>query len=456
MDAPTADGAADVPGGTDAGSDAGQDTPDGAPDLRAALEGAGYVVADGSFEMLDLSDCCDPGRSCSGNNPTSPYGAIFLPRGPGQTVANPQEDARGLSFSWRLRDDEAIVVLGRTPPAAAYFGLTPYLMDRDSGLVRRPIFASIDDTTNDDTIEVDAPAGSSTFDQPFAMVITPHAGTEAAVRTALTGVGISRGTNTMVIDAATVRLGLDDPDDTLGVLFRVAIFDDDVAGAAWRDAPGWTVMRLSPATPASPDPLALPTPRPRDTTRTETALTSAVDRLEAAVRAANAGRAIRDLMVTDGALDPYECIAMERFCAGDNRDTIYPAAGPFRLQAGDSLYVLGVDHEATGKATYASASVYAIDHLVGLRAVTSREWAGSAEPWLPGDPDASQLFAWRIARDCTGDPACLTIPVGTCPDGAALDAFLALAFRAYVEPTTFTSPDSTTLVRERVLLVQAP
>ena len=36
----------------------------------------------------------------------------------------------GMSPVWRLRPDEAVVYLGKTPPAAKYFSYTPYIFDR--------------------------------------------------------------------------------------------------------------------------------------------------------------------------------------------------------------------------------------------------------------------------------------------------------------------------------------
>ena len=456
MDAPATPDAGD---GEDAGEireDAARDSSTARPTPRGALAEAGFVVADGSFEELDLSDCCAAGRTCSGNNPSSPYLATFLPRAPGQTVANFQERGDGLAAAVRMRSDEAFVMFGRTPPEAAYFGWTPYLFDREYGAMRRVPFASIDETLNDDTIRVDAAPGESPFDREFAWIAAADATTEATARAALIAAGIpERAISTIPIDPAIVRFGIEGPADTVGVLFRVALFTDDVAGEAYVDAPPVTVFRITPSTMGTPDPIASPTPRPEDLTDSETALEPAVDRLEAAILAAHPTYMIaRDLMVTDGAVDPAACIADGSPCFGDNRDTIYPAAGPFVLGPTDMLYVLGVNHAATEKATYSSVSVYAIDHLVGVAAVTSREWTGSAETFLPGDPDAPSLFAWRIARDCGSETQCLQIENGMCPDGVAPAGLMALAFRAYVEPGTATAADPSTLVRERALLLR--
>jgi len=428
-----------------------------APDagsLAGALSAAGFDVQTATFEAIDLAGCCDTGRSCSGNNPTSPYLAVYAPRGPGQTVANTIERADGTAGSYRLREDEAIVLVGTTPPPAAYFGLTPYLMSRaNTAGVQTSVFASLGETLNDAVIHVD---GATAFSSPFAVVATGDHTTDTSVRTALEAAGISPSAlSTITFDASVVRFGLDANDDELGLLFRYALPVDHTAGQAWVASPGVTVLRVTPRT-ASSDPLPSPTARAKGTSTESATLSAALDRLEAAIRASAAGHSIRDFTVTEGDVDPAMCIAGLTSCAGDNRDTIYPHTGVFTLGARDSVWVLGVDHAATGKATYANASVYSVEHLAGLVSVTSHEWAGSASVWLPGDPDAASLFAWRIARDCTGDSHCLEVPTTACPTGAALTAPLTLAFRAYLEPGTGTGPDPATLVRERSFLVQGP
>ncbi len=113
--------------------------------------------------------------------------------------------------------------------------------------------------------------------------------------------------------------------------------------------------------------------------------------------------------------------------------------------------VYGVNHALSGKTTYSSASVYAAEHLAGVAAVTSQQYGGSADSYLPGNPDAPKLYAWKIARSCGSDPHCLTIPDAGCPTGVGAGKLGAIAFRTYLEPTTFTAPDPSTLVHDRVL-----
>ena len=454
------DASTETDAGIDAASpDAGTDAGPPPPTVGEALGAAGFDTLDGRFEAVDLSTCCEEGRSCSGNNPSSPYLTFTLPRAPGQTVPNFDEAPDGTSAAVRVREDEALVLVGRTPPSVRYFGFTPYLFDRDYAGARRVPFASLGETLNHEAIGVEG--GADVYDRPFAIVATGNATTEARVRAALVESGLpDEAINLVTLDPRLVTFGIDEPADTIGLLARVALFDDPAAGMAWVADPDATLLRVTPSEPIAPDPLPSPPARPEDTSVDETTgpLPAALDRLEAAVRAAHTADAVRLYTASDGSADPEGCIETGAPCFGDNRDALYPGLGldGFAILGRDSVYVIGVDHVATGKATYASASVYAFSHLVGVAAVTSEDWAGSAERFLPGDPDASSLFAWRIARDCTGDAFCLEVPTGTCPDGAGLLQVLTVVFRVYVEPGHATAPDPALLVRERVLHVRGP
>lgn len=447
-------GAADADASDSAAPEGGAPT----PTPREALEAAGFDLADGELRAIDLEDCCATGRSCSGNNPSSPYLAVYLPRGPGQTAPNFKERPDGTSSGVRLREDEAVVLVGRTPPPVAYFGFTPYLVDGDYGTgTRRVPFASLTETLNHETVGVDGP---DPYGERFAIVATGNATTEARVRAALIEAGYpTEAINLITVDPRLFTFGLDDSADTFGLLCRVALFDDPVAGQAWVDDPGATVLRVTPATPGAPDPLPSPLARPKNTTVDENAggtLEAALDRLEAAIQATHAGDTISQYVTNAGTFDSETCIENGTPCLGDNRDALYPGLGTtaFRIGNGDSVYVLGVDHTVTGKATYASASVYALSHLLGLAAATSADWRGSAVRFLPDDPDAASLFAYRFARDCTGDAWCVEVPTGACPDGAGLLQMLTVVFRIYVEPGTATAPDPGLVVRDRVLYVR--
>ena len=442
-------GAAGVGAGGAAGSSGGAA---GTAGLEAELGAQGFDVQSGKFRVLDVADCCAAGKSCSGNNPASPYAAFYSPRAPGQTVANPSEGTDGLSHSVRLRPDEALIYAGATPPSAKYFGFTPYLMDKKDTLIRKPVFASLSETLNNLVIQVGG--GASAYEQPVAVVATADAGTETKVKAALVAAGYAAtAINTLTFDPKLAKLGVADADDSVGVLFRVALFDDPSKGKAYLDNPPGKLLRVTPKSAPTPNPLPSPPSRTKDTSLSESGLKSALDALEAAVIAKFPGKNAKTMFVSQGQPDPVACIQNITFCAGDNRDTNYPSTLPQVLFSTPSEFyvVIGVDHTKSSKTVYSSFSIYAMDHLVGVASVTSKDYGGSALDYLPSHPDAPKLYAWKVARDCGAEPHCLAIPDAGCPTGVGAGKLGTITFRTYLEPKTATAPNIGTLVLDRVI-----
>lgn len=438
-------------------SDSGVPTDVSATAVLDAFEGKGLNATQGRFEFLDISKCCEPDGYCFGNNPTSPYAAFFVPRPPEQTEPNLGESDDGFSSAFRLRTDEAVVFIGDTPPPAAYFGFTPYVFDRQYPNQRSPVFASLGDTLNNLTIATrGTPSGTSgnAFSSQTAVIAAADRGTEQRVRLALIAAGIPENSiNTLTIPSQIARLGLHAEADTVGVFVRMALPENAATAADYIANPGALVFRVSPREALASDAMPVPFPRQRGTGTDEAAYRPALDRLEAAIRAGHASQMIERLELDVPPITPEKCLESGITCAGDNRDTIYPLT-PWRtldLPLGTSWIAFGVNHEATGKASYSNVTLSALDHLVGVVSVTSREVVGSARDWLPHDPDVDKLYAWRFARRCNGAPHCSEVPA-TCPGVPAL-GLANIAVRAYVEPATSTAPLPSELEIDRVLRI---
>jgi hypothetical protein len=89
------------------------------------------LAKEGFMKNVDIvALCCDPARlipMCYGNNPGSPYMTVYLPDADGQTTMNSSINYYGFppaplsvgadySRSYRLAPDEAVVIVGKTPP----------------------------------------------------------------------------------------------------------------------------------------------------------------------------------------------------------------------------------------------------------------------------------------------------------------------------------------------------
>jgi hypothetical protein len=431
---------------------------DTAQRLTAVLTQRGYIVQTGQIRFFRIEDCLAV-ESCVGNNPSSPYGMYCFPPAPGDTVARQAEPPcpsdSNLRWVWRLRPDEALVFLGKTPPTARYFSFRSYLFSRQGWFWRRPLFASLGDTLN---LEVIATAGTpfgaagDPFTAETVVISTADRRLDATLRELLTSRGAPQAIiNTDIIPAALTHLGLEKKSDDFAMLFRVALFADPTAGQRYLREPPATILRVTPEAPSAIDPFPVPPLRPRGTHTSEAWLRPALDELVVAVKARYPHLRVRKRRTVTFDLSGRQCLERGTPCLGDNPDTIYNASIPTWLgdHAQDFLVAVGINHQKTGKARYLNLAVYHTKRLMGVGAVTDREVADSANLYLPQHPLQSYLYAYKFARDCQGEPFCFSVPTGQL--GVPLDEALNIIERPYLEPLTRTGPLPDQLVHPQVL-----
>lgn len=453
------------------------DGPDEEPDftqatsVEEALDLAGFEVGQGAAVSFQLVDCAEL-TECFANNASSPYLIFGAPPAPGA----PPPPARligeiprldpSLSAAWHLGADEAVVIMGQTPPEVAYFSLAPYLFDRVVDGERTTLFASLSDALNHVTLAM----GGLGFDSPMALVVAADEGVaEAAARAVRLQRGLPEAAvHVMPISPDDVRLGVDEEADSVMLLGRVALFDDPTLGGQWLESveTDWQVLRVTPRGEVTPKPFARPDRHERAEGVDESPLSDALDALDDAIAARHGAGALDVVNVTSARLianviDPIKCLGDNSNCLGDNGDTVY-SAGPLSvIMGGDDgvvfddegfFVVFGVDHEASGNATYANAVLNWANTRAGVAVADSSQWGGGSALYLPDHPERDQLFAWRFARDCGGAPFCTSVP-RTFP-GVPDEGDVLFIFRAYLSPTDTVSTDPALMLTERVYWVQ--
>ncbi|MBX2798262.1 MAG: hypothetical protein KTR31_11350 [Myxococcales bacterium] len=418
------------------------------------LAARGLAIRVGAAAELDPSDCCQ-WETCYLFNPDNRYIGWWLPPGPGQAVVNPILDDAGRSLAWRLRADEAVVAFGTTPPSARYFSYRSYLHDRwfDDRTARDWVFENLGDSRNQLAMST---ASDEPFGSDFLLTTTAHAATLQLVQEAAEAAGFDPSSfNVDVIAGADLRMGLHSEADTFRMQHRMALFDDEQAASTYLAEPPVTVWRVTPLEPLSAQPLDPPPLRSRGTGSTEEPWAGALQALETAILEAHGGKdpgayVAHPLNVSASAASELDC------APGCNRDTFFAITQDFILPIWADAFavVYGVNHERTGKSVYSNFSVVGVEQLSSYAAVNSQQMVGSASVYLPDEPLADDLYAWRIARDCTGDPYCMELP-DECPGLASLEHG-AIAYRAYTEPQTTTGPLASELLVDRAIVFTRP
>lgn len=444
--------------------------------LKLELSAAGYWLGEGRFTYFEKEHCAklvELVGQCYGQNPLSPYGIYLLPRGPGEFPDERMpgdlflEGAEGLYPAWRLRPDEAIIMLGLTPPRVKYFGYQSYLFTRlvetsPDVQERLDLFASLGRSINHLTID-----STGSLNDPFnrgTVVITTADGKlESLLRERislhLSLLGFSDNIiNTDIIPADKVNLGYGEEADDFQTIARLALPENELQAKLYREAPPVILLRIVPGSPpgsASIEPLsALPIPD-KGTGLNEDYLKPALKALESGVKRRFLTPSRQYLACPALELEflnGENCMAKNIPCLGDTHDTTYVthyATSTLKHDADDFAVIIGANHTETGKATYSSLSVYNSEKRMGIGGVKDSELMGSALPYIPYIPalkrgrdsliaNSDKVYAYMVARNCGGNPNCLTIPGGDL--GIELEEQVRFIVRAYIEPGTTQGP----------------
>ena len=444
---------------TPALSQKGQENPGSWNKFVANLEGDGFIVTPGDPMKFDpIGKYCEP-ESRYPNALYANYGAPYTAAalGPSPRVLEhlpPEvESVVGELPVLRLAPDEAVVLVGLTPPPEAYFSYQIYLATRKFPGADRPelLLNSLGDTVNLQTINT---IGPDPFERPMVFIFTADQGVDARVRAALRRAGYpSSIINTIVIPSATLKLGFERGSDTFLIANRNALWADKDAGKAYVENPTFKVARLTPAVEATLDPFPAPPLRVRGTGQTEIDLTPTLAKLREAILAQyeSQGYTAKEYITKTVGYEGYDFTERQVTTLGDTRDALYLGAGnlpefsltdDLTLKEGEFLIAYGLNHMATGKATYVNLNGYTSGpSKMALGSAFPVDLAGSASQY-PG-VDGELTYAYKISRNCAGEDFCLTlaVPIEGCEDKDGNPILtdtspLGIIFRIYLEPIT--------------------
>jgi hypothetical protein len=432
-----------------------------------SFEDQGFVVGQGKMQTVDAIGLYDAGitPSCYAINPSAPYMAFKVPKAPDQTTSNTISDApinpenKGLWLDFRIRPDEAFVYIGMTPPACDYFSYTGYVAMKYFAHTNEShrVYASLGDALSAARLKEEPAYQDNVFSQPIIVILTANKDADQKARDALLKAGYPEEIiHTLVIPEPLVKMGLDARTDTLSTLHRVAFFHNADEGAAYMNSTPGMVYRLTPRTEAEPDYYEIPALIPRGTGDVrELELLDDLEELRQAIVDRYEGYAIEDLTTQIWIFEGYDGIQRGIDALGDIRDTVYLNTTNTILgdTPGESIIVYGVNHVATGKATYANFGLYGLKALNGIQGVSNHDYTGTAEEYIPDNPNAQYLYVARITREDDGGVATSVIPSGIGAHGIEPDELCFVGYRAYVEPETSVGPAWNELVYDRAIKI---
>ncbi len=391
-----------------------------------------YWVGEGSVEFFLPEDCIEiieKVGNCQGNNPASPYGIVKVPFATGEF----QTSFESNTFVYRMRPDEAIVLIGFTPPKAEYFSFRSYLLYRDfqnlnqrniDSIGRFLIFASLGDSLNHKLIKTGG--GDDPFSQPMILISTASRQMDGRLRLKLEKLLNRFDLPTDIINTDVIpeqlplHLGYEGDKDSFSLYMRVAFFDDEQAGREYIDNSGLIALRIVPNGEAVSDPLPIPELRNRVSGVDENPLLPDLDKLVSMVKGkfeTESGKSsVYNLHEMN--FEGYDCIENSNPCLGGNRDAISNISIPILLPDENSfLMIAGINHAKTAPLTYTTMSVMNAKKIFGIEAIHNTKLEGSVgfymPEFVPSVAKQDELYIYKIARNCEeGNPYCLEIQEG--------------------------------------------
>jgi hypothetical protein len=186
-------------------------------------------------------------------------------------------------------------------------------------------------------------------------------------------------------------------------------------------------------------------------------------RLRQGILDANPGLYYKELKTQITAYEGNDMIQRGVDSWGNSRDAVYISAGyapefdsveKVTLADDEFLMVYGVNHVATGKATYQSVVVYSSEvGKVPIGGIDDRTFVGTATPYLPGDSSAAnQMYAYKVSRNCNHQADCVTLGIENCSRlTIGPSTVLGLFVRMYLEPGTKVGPAMPEILYDRVI-----
>ena len=465
---------------------------DGSPDaLKTGLENADFYVQNGKLYEFDTLKLASEGKllTCFGNNAGSAYLILDLPPAPEQdpaagneergwegeqpsayddpdvenAPANPYFSPAGIHF--KMRQDEAVVVITRLPDPCKYWSFIAYEMfsaqqegkdyskekgffgigNEETGLYHT-IFGSIGAPVDMLNANHD---GDSAFGTTAVIVMCANSTVRDKVMNCLADAGYPEGmVNVMEIPTDIYRMGLERGKDTFSLFGRVSQPEDRDAYRAYIDSlpETATVLRVTPKTETGEAAFEVQPLTTRGSGVHEAAqvasCTANLDSIRSGLIAKYSDEYDYEELTTEiGIIDGLTAYTNDVNANGDVHDAAYLISPDFTLNSDeDFVVVYGVNHAYTRKAHYFNAVLHARPMFNGVCTVFDSMVTGSAEEFIEtGAEDAAGFYAYRMAREKTDDNT-VEIPYSTGNEqgkfyGVDNNSPVFVLFRIYLDET---------------------
>jgi len=432
-----------------------------ASDVASAFQALGFEVRMGEANKQFPIEFCLAGYTpdANGNNVGVPYFGIQMPPPPGQ------DSLFSIPLNYNVRIDEAVIIIGKTPPKCKYFSYRSYLYNRYYDFPppprRRKINASLGETTSLYRMRPDLPLDSM-FSRNFAIIMTADsilaAEAKATILAATTAIAPEDIHFDILPSGDLFRCGTEIQADWTNILHRVSLFEDTAAQNEYLDHPPLEVLQVTRTFPGNAGLWSIHPFMPRASGMTEYHLFHDMELLELGIY-----EAYKDnyefvwLSSTPFNIEAYTAIQQGLNAYGDNHDCLYTRTNDFLLGENDIALAYGVDHTQTGQAVYDNVNIYGSKYYDGFGGLTNEMMAESARQFITPTSVADKFYAYCFSRHpIPGNPYVFIVPADTnhTLSGINVEDSVFLCTRIYVNSLTKIGPDPLEVLIDRFVLLR--
>jgi len=431
-----------------------------AGNVAQALLDSGYYVQQGEITKENLIDYCLAGYTpnANGNNVGVPYLGMQIPPSPyTDSLFTPP-------ISFNFEADEAMVLIGKTPPECKYYSYRSYLMNRLYDFptyTRIKINASLGEMTNLYRMRPDLPLDSM-FGRKFALIMAGDSLLAKKVKLTILAATPEIAEADIHFDIlppeGMFQFGLDPQADWGMFAHRISLFKDSTEQETFVNNPPLEIMRITPKQPIPQVPFSLHSFLPRTCGTNEFELLPKLNTLEEGIYDAwHADYEMIWLQPSPWVIEGYVAIQQGMDALGDNHDALYIITSNFQFRENDIALVYGVDHVKTGKAVYTNATIYSTKYMAGYGGITNTQMEHSARVYVNDTVVADQLYAWCFSRHpIPGNPNVYIVPSDTngTMEGINVNDTANFGFRLYVNTLTKIGPDPMEVILDQAVLLR--
>ena len=442
-------------------------------------------IQNGKFRFWQTTDCLSilyekspfiNYDGCYFQNPDAPYGLMLFPPHVDEIPDNyygfPINDSDNFTGTWHMKANEAIILLGTTPPECKYFSFSNYLYSRHFPKDWKPspgfmeqqhylncpdgneadrceIFASLDDSIN---LDRGLNLSKNKFNSSFALILAQSKEATIYARKGLIEAGVSEDLiSNYSFPASKLNLGINTHDDTFITVMRTAFYTDlNQANNYFKSVP-FRVMRMelkdNKITPYNRKKLVNRKTKYNDASKAGVTLSQmkrvVINVVKSVIRnITNSNNWY--IQITDtvsGVPDNgFDCINKGRMCLADCRDTLYPFStkiyrkskicqlenitcngvmdGKLTNDESDVLITIGINHALTEMSSYTSMSIYDATYLWGVYTVGDEMLNDTVWKYINfsdyNDDISLQvlpyIYVYEIRRSCKNVTNCINVP----------------------------------------------